>query len=103
MFEIKNKNTGCLRKVRRINNLYISGCIGDGAPNEVPSESLFKDILFEWESSARGHCTGERKSILVMSSFTGAAKTSTATRPTSTWIAKLTVKTSDFGHMGSQM
>ena len=31
------------------------------------------------------------------------AKTSIATRLTSTWIAKLTVKTSDFGHLGSQM
>ena len=63
--------TGCLRKVRRIYNLYISGCIGDRAPNGVPSESLFKDILFEWESTARGHCTGEREGIFVMSSFTG--------------------------------
>ena len=63
--------TGCLRKVRRIYNLYISGCIGDRAPNGVSSESLFKDILFEWESTARGHCTGEREGIFVMSSFTG--------------------------------
>ena len=64
---------------------------------------VFKDILFEWESTARGHFTGEHKGIFVMSSFTGTAKTSTATRPTSTWIAMLTVKTSDFGHMESQM
>ena len=83
--------------------MYISGCIGDGAPNGIPCASLFKDILFEWEFTARGHCTGERKGIFVMSSFTGTAKTSKATGPTSTWIAKLTVKTSDFGHMGSQM
>ena len=33
--------------------LYIWGCIGDRPPNGVPSESLFKDILFEWESTAR--------------------------------------------------
>ena len=63
--------TGNLRKVRRIYNLYISSCIGDRAPNGVPSESPFKDILFEWESTARGHCTGEREGIFVMSSFTG--------------------------------
>ena len=62
---------GCLRTVRRIYNLYISSCIGDRAPNGVPSESLFKDILFEWESTARGHCTGEREGIFVMFSFTG--------------------------------
>ena len=52
-----------------IYNLYISGCIGDRAPNGVPSESLFKYILFEWESTARGHCTGEREGIFVMSYF----------------------------------
>ena len=63
-------HTGCLRKVRRIYNLYISGCIGDRAPNGVSSESLFKDILFEWESTAWGHCAGEREGIFVMSSFT---------------------------------
>ena len=28
-------------------------------------------MLFEWESTARGHCTGEREGIFVMSSFTG--------------------------------
>ena len=67
---IVRTTTGCLRKVRRIYNLYISGCIGDRAPNEVPSESLFKDILFEWESTTRGHCTGEREGMFVMSSIT---------------------------------
>ena len=64
-------STGCLRKVRRIYNLHISGFIEDRAPNGVPCESLFKDILFEWESTARGHCTGEREGIFVVSSFTG--------------------------------
>ena len=49
----------------------ISGCIGDRVWNGVPSESLSKDILFECESTARGHCTGEREGIFVMSSFTG--------------------------------
>ena len=37
----------------------------------MPSESLLKDILFEWESTARGHCTWEREGIFVISSFTG--------------------------------
>ena len=71
MFLFLLVTSGCLRKVKRIYNLYISGCLGDRAPNGVPSESLFKDILFEWESTARGHCTGEREGISVMFSFTG--------------------------------
>ena len=39
--------------------------------------------------------------MFVMSSFPVPVKTSTAKRPTFTWIANLTVKTSDFGHMGT--
>ena len=39
---IRMTRTGCLRKVRRIYNLYISGCIGARVSNRVPNESLFK-------------------------------------------------------------
>ena len=68
--------TRCLRKVRRIYNLYISGCIGEERRMlgyQLPSETLFKDISLEWESTTRGHCvpTGEREGMFVMSSFTG--------------------------------
>ena len=49
--------TGCLRKVRRIYTLHLSSYLVDRASNPVPSESLFNAILFEWESTARGHLT----------------------------------------------
>ena len=43
--KILSATYGCLRKVRRIYNLYISSCIRDRSPNRVSSESLFNAIL----------------------------------------------------------
>ena len=53
--------TGILKKVRRINNSYISGCIIVTKNSQVSSESLIKDILFEGISTVADRCTEPRR------------------------------------------
>ena len=48
---------GVSEKSDEFKSSIISGCIGDRVSNRVPSESPFKDILFEWGFTAWGHLT----------------------------------------------
>ena len=55
-----------LKKVRRIYNAYNSSCIGNTTLKQVSYESLIKDILFEWKSTASDTLLGRTEDMFEM-------------------------------------